>query len=79
MEWISVKDDLPKNDDTKIVTIEYDDEQFKYCGRYIDKNFAYKNNKWLRWDDDRTDYFDVLNEHTKIVAWMDEPEPYKGE
>lgn len=76
MEWISVKDRLPENDDEVLTTYTYPGASGK---RYV-RTASY-------WDDGDSeghwnsvwDEYRVRGAHPVVLAWMPMPKPYKGE
>ena len=72
MEWISVKDRLPKNDVLVLVTREYINSKGVWS-RYVETASCY-NGEWFS---DSDEY--KLKGKDRVVAWQKLPKPYTGE
>lgn len=76
MEWINVKDRLPKEEKNYIVTVlEYVHDDFE-CGSVRKKSVyacAWYDSKFNKWHIEDVE----CNNLFEVIAWMPYPEPYE--
>ena len=70
MRWISVKEKLPEDDKSVLITYHFGNPKKKY----VEEASCYKGT----WSSPNDEY--LVSKHTKhVIAWMPLPKPYKAE
>ena len=67
-KWVSCSDRLPNEEGKYLVTIEFGTDKRRMVKKATLKVFANGKKKWLR-----------VGKKDNVIAWMELPEPYKGE
>ena len=70
-EWISVREQLPKDDATVLVTYYLDTNLKK---RYVEEAWYYKENWTLAGEE-----YMIGRDKVVVLAWMPMPKAYKGD
>lgn len=70
MKWVSVKDKLPKDDTSVLITYHFGNP----AKRYVEEAQCYKGH----WYSSNDEY--LIGKYEKvIVAWAELPRPYEGD
>ena len=76
MEWISVKKELPENNDEVLTTYTYNGASGK---RYVETASYWDDGEGEGHWNSVWDEYRIKGANPVVLAWMPMPKPYKGE